>query len=110
MCSVHALTDRAVRVLVGISERRASVMAHVSRDTLTRHERGEEIRCEALASRLAVFYAWLRIGLSWSATATKDDDVYSDEREARTIPPPPMSSGEELIEAEPETVRSTRAA
>lgn len=86
-------------------------MAHVSRDTLTRHERGDEIRDEGIAGRLSTFYAWLRLGLSWSATAMKDDapDVYADEREARTIPPPPPSGTEEIEQA-PITVPSWRAA
>lgn len=85
-------------------------MAHVCRDTLTRFERGETITNEAKASRLAVLYAWLRLGLGWSADALKDDDakdVYAEDEDAVTTRPP-AESGVHLIETLPAPPRLPR--
>jgi hypothetical protein len=91
-CSVHALTDQAVRLLIGLSERRVCMLAHVCRDTLQRYERGEEIATPAKLARLRAVYAWLHLGVLQSAQAKADrDDVY-DTDDHPTLPPPAMSS------------------
>jgi transcriptional regulator with XRE-family HTH domain len=103
---VHALTDRAVRIRAGISERKAAALAHVSRVTLSRHERGEEIRDEELSARLSTFYAWLRLGLSWSESVESGDPYADDEGEAPTVRP--ADSGVHLIETMPAPPRVPR--
>lgn len=109
-----------------VPEERACELAHVSRDTLRRYERGDWIATRSKRERLTTLYGMWRSQLLWSVDAghhagTADEssprdadgepeDVYSDTTCAQTLPPPPMSGEEVIAEALPPTLPSSRAA
>lgn len=85
------MTDQAVRLLVGMSERRVCLIANVCRDTLQRFERGEEISSPEKLAGLRATYAWLRLGVTIGAqNKIAAMDAY-DEDERPTLPPSTLS-------------------
>lgn len=110
---MHALTPRAIRCEMGISERVAARRAHVSRDTVEKYESGEFIPTRSKRRRLDELYGMWRAELAWSAhigkSAAEDDeisprdsgdaDVYSDDSEHPTSRP--ANSGITLLETIP---------
>lgn len=96
-CKVHALTPRALRDLLGIGERRAAKLAHVSRDTLRRYEihpdlvktRAKRWLCECYYADLATHVASAeRRAREVSAGLFDDVEEPEDEDGPRTIPAP----------------------
>lgn len=86
---MHALTLRAIRCEMGISEERASRRAAVDRKTLRRYEDGGWIATRTKRQRLDVMYGGWRAELAWEvevARTASDDDELSP-RDAAGEPP-----------------------